>query len=188
MDVTYAIGNSASALSLLRPAALWAGDHACMALAVFEDASPGDMRPREAIQGAREFGCGGPRDAELRKLAWAAHAAAKGSDHVAVKYAARSAMLAAAVAYTHTDLNAGRQGVNQARHILGSTVYTALACEASNGEGARLAGDVLQSAAASAPKEVVVLLHSFPPQPCGTTRLSQFFHHLDARLRLILIP
>lgn len=94
-------------------------------------------------------------------------------------------MLAAAVAYTHTDLNYGKQGVSQARHILGPAVYAALACEVAAENGVVAADEVLQTAAITAPNEVGILLHNFPPQPRGTTRLSKLFHDLDKRIRLI---
>lgn len=175
-------GNPAKAERLLRPAALWAADRANVVLSVFEGQKPGDNRPREAIMGSREFGRGNRRDKTLRSLAWAAHSAAKESDHPSAKYSARAAMLAAAVAYTHTNLNDGKQGVGQARHILGSAVYAALACEIAEQE-ADVADGVLHAAAHSAPQEVGMLLHYFPPQPRGTTRLGQLFHDLDARIR-----
>ncbi len=133
--------------------------------------------------GARRFGLGGPRDQALRTLAWAAHAAAIDSQDQAAKYAARSAMLAAAVAYTHTDLNEGKQGVAQARHVLGPAVYAALAGEAFADQGG-VAERVLQIAVNSAPQEIGTLLRHFPPQPPGRTRLSKFFYEFDQRLRV----
>jgi len=178
------IGNSSKSERFLRPAALWAADCAVVALAVFEDWEPHDNRPRQAIMGAREFGHTGGRDKALRKLAWAAHAAAKGSDQRSAKYAARSAMLAAAVAYTHTDLNVGSRGIRQARHLLGPAVYAALACELDAEDPAGVADTILQTAADTAPQEVGILLHHYPPQPLGTTRLGQLFRDLDTNLRL----
>ncbi len=96
-------------------------------------------------------------------------------------------MLAAAVAYTHTDLNHGRQGVNQARHLLGPAVYAALACEMVAEDGTGVADSVLKIAANTAPQEIGVLLHCFPPQPVGTTRLSQLFHKFDANMRSVFV-
>jgi hypothetical protein len=178
------LGNSSKTERFLRPAALWAADCAAVALAVFEDREPHDNRPRQAIMGARAFGHAGGRDKALRTLAWAAHAAAKRSDQQSAKYAARSAMLAAAVAYTHTDLNVGSRGISQARHLLGPAVYAALACEVASEDPAGVAYTVLQTAADTAPEEVGILLRHFPPQPHGTTRLGQLFRELDTNLRL----
>jgi len=184
MNQTHSsLGNSSEAEGLLRPTALWAADCADLALSVFEVREGGDSRPREAIAGSRGFGSGNRRDKALRSLAWAAHSAAKESGQQSAQYAARAAMLAAAVAYTHTDLNEGKQGVNQARHILGPAVYAALACEIAAEHDADIADDILQAAANNAPQEVCILLRCMPPQPRGTTRLSQLFHDLDARIR-----
>jgi hypothetical protein len=66
-------------------------------------------------------------------------------------------MLAAAVAYTHTDLNLGSQGVSQARHILGPAVYAALACEVTDEKLLGAADSVLVAAASTAPEEVGIL-------------------------------
>jgi hypothetical protein len=179
------LGSSAIAERMLRSAALWASDCAGMALAVFEDKERGDNRPRDAINGAREFGFGGRRDKALRTLAWAAHAAAKECGQQSAKYAARSAMLAAAVAYTHTDISLGRQGVRQGRHLLGPAVYAALACEIASAKRDGFAEKILQSSAKTAPRDISILLDHFPPQPTGTTRLSQLFHDLDTMLRVV---
>lgn len=180
------LGSSSEAEGLLRPVALWAADCADFALSVFEVREAGDNRPREAIAGSRGFGIGNRRDKTLRSLAWAAHSAAKESGHQPAKYAARAAMLAAAVAYTHTDLNEGKQGVSQARHILGPAVYAALACEIAAEHDAGIADRLLRAAASSAPREVRIVLQHMPPQPQGTTRLSQLFHDLDVRIRTVV--
>ncbi|MHA7776328.1 putative immunity protein [Roseibium sp. M-1] len=184
MSQTSCSGKPVDAESFLRLAALWAADCADMALAVFEGEECGDNRPRDAIMGARKFGHGGPRNKMLRQLAWAAHAAAKESDTQFAKYAARSAMLAAAVAYTHIELKLGSQGIRQARHVLGPAVYAALACEVVSESRAGVANKKLQIAADIAPAEVGILLLRFPPQPQGSTRPGQLFHHLDTNLRL----
>ena len=185
-QIPSSLGNSAEAEKVLRPAALWAAACAGLALAIFEGKQPRDTRPRDAIKAGEAFGRGSPRDRMLRTLAWAAQSAAKESGSEAAKYAARSAMLAAAVAYTHTDVNIGKQGVGQARHLLGPAVYAALACEVATQKQAGVADGVLQTAANTAPQEVGILLQHFPRQPQGTTRLSQLFYDLDTRLRLLL--
>lgn len=183
MSQASVLGKSAKAERFLRLAALWAADCADIALAVFEDERRGDKRPKEAIAGARKFGHGGPRNKALRTLAWAAHAAAKESERQSAKYAARSAMFAAAVAYTHTDLTLGSQGVSQARHLLGPAVYAALACEVASENRTEVAIGVLRIASNTAPEEVRFLLQHFPPQLHGSTRLGHLFHDLDASLR-----
>src|SRR4051812_9763948 len=98
------LGTSAQEQESLRPAAGWAADCAQAALPIFEKRYLKDTRPRDAIAGARAFAQGHKRDKHLRTLAWAAHAASGSADELPARYAARAALLAAAVAYTHTDL------------------------------------------------------------------------------------
>lgn len=126
--MTTALRNSTEDQSLLRPIALWAADFAERALPVFEDHYPDNPHPREAVIAAREFGTGKKRDNSLRTASMAAFKAGKATDDP-VKYVTRSACATAAVAYTHTDLLTGVQGIRQARHILGPVVYAALALE-----------------------------------------------------------
>jgi hypothetical protein len=183
MSHASVLGNSEKAERFLRSTALWAADCANIALAVFEDERRGDNRPKHAIEGAREFGHGGPRNKALRTLAWAAHAAAKDSELQSTKYAARSAMLAAAAACMHTDPTQGSQGINQARNLFGPAVYAALACEVASSSRAEVAISILRTATKTAPEDVGFLLQHFPPQPCGSTRLSCLFHDLDVSLR-----
>ncbi len=171
--------------TLLRPAALWAADCACLALPVFEGKVPGENRPRQAIAGAREFGNGGRRNVELRRLAWAAHTAATQCDIVGAKYAARSAMLAASLPFTHTSLRLGPQGVRQGRHVLGPAVYAALACEIDSENPSGIADSVLNLAMSIVSESVVCLLQHFPLQPQGRTRLAELFHQLDGALRKV---
>ena len=52
------LGNSTDEQDVLRAVALWAADFAEEALPIFEDTYPGDARPREAVEAAREFGKG----------------------------------------------------------------------------------------------------------------------------------
>lgn len=165
--------NSADEQALLRTAALWAADCAEQALVVFESRVPNDRRPREAIEGGREFGRGKKRDKTLRALAWAAHSASKDADEPAAKYAARAAMLTAAVAYTHTDLNTGLPGVRQARHVLGPAVYAAMA----------LGDEAIRDAIKRATPDICRLITSMPSQPAGTRRLSKLYAALDSALR-----
>jgi hypothetical protein len=66
-------------------------------------------------------------------------------------------MLTAAIAYTHTDLTTGTQGISQAQHLLGPIVYAAFAIGA--------ADDLFAEAAQTAPPELINLLQQFPPQP-----------------------
>jgi Imm-5 like putative immunity protein len=176
------LGNSTQEQELLRAVALWAADCAEQALPIFESRHPTDARPRQAIEGCREFGRGKRRDKNLRIVALAALKAGKGVDEPS-KHAAQAATLAASVAYTHTDLQIGMQGVRQARHVLGPAVYAALALETEAGGYPTVGDDVVHLAIESAPAEVRYLLKHMPPQPRETGRLGVLFSDLDSALR-----
>jgi hypothetical protein len=180
--VSGTIGNSTHEQELLRAVALWAADCAERALPLFESLRPTDTRPREAIAGGRAFGRGKKRDKHLRIVALAAFRVGKDVDE-ASKYAARAASLAAAVAYTHTDLQTGLPGVRQARHVLGPAVYAALALELAAGGDPKVGDDVVHRAIASAPAEVRRLLKQMPPQPKESGRPDILFYDLDSALR-----
>jgi hypothetical protein len=176
------LGNSTQEQELLRAVALWAADCAEQALPIFESHHPTDTRPREAISAGREFGRGKKRDKHLRIAALAALKAGREVDEPS-KYAARAATLAASIAYTHTDLQTGLQGVRQARHVLGPAVYAALAIETATDGDPEVGDAVVQRAIRSAPPEVRLLLSHMPPQPKENGRLGVLFSDLDSALR-----
>jgi hypothetical protein len=176
------LGNSTQEQELLRAVALWAADCAEQALPIFESLHPTDTRPREAIEAGREFGLGKKRDKALRIVAMSALRAGKVVDEPS-KYAAHAATLAASVAYTHTDLQTGLPGIRQARHLLGSAVYAALALETAAGGDPKVGDDVVQRAIESAPTQVRHLLKHMPPQPKENGRLGVLFSDLDSALR-----
>jgi len=175
------LGNSTEEQTLLRPIALWAAKYAEEALVIFESRHPDDTRPREAIEGGRTFGSGKKRDKNLRVLAFAAMKSKKDIDEPS-KHAAQAAMLAAAVAYTHTDLQAGLQGVRQARHILGPIVYAALAIEMAAAD-TTTGDEFLRRAIQDAPRQVSQILAHMPPQPQKAARVDTLFSALDSALR-----
>lgn len=166
----------------LRAVALWAAGYAEEALSVFESRHPDDTRPREAIEAGRGFGQGKKRDKNLRTLALAAMKAGKDVDDPS-KYAARAATLTASVAYTHTDLQTGLQGIRQARHVLGPVVYAVLALEVDAGDDHGIGNAMLQRAINDAPSEARYILESMPPQPKKDSRLDILFFELDSALR-----
>lgn len=180
--MTETLGNSSEKQTLLRPVALWAARYAEEAPAIFESRHPDDMRPREAIEAGRDFGNGKKRDKNLRMSAFAAMKSKKGVDD-ASKYAAQAAVLTAAVAYTHTDLQTGLQGVRQAQHLLGPVVFAALAVETAANDS--VVGDVfLEKAVQDAPVEVRSILARMPSQPQKSRRLDALFSTLDSGLRM----
>ena len=138
--------------------------------------------PREAIEASRAFGQGQRRDKHLRIVALAALRAGKEVDAPS-KYAARAATLAAAVAYTHTDLQTGLQGVRQAQHVLGPAVYAALSLETAASGDPTIGTAVIHRAIARAPVAAGHLLKYLPPQPEGRGRIGVLFSDLDAALR-----
>lgn len=182
MEPQSTLGNSSNEQERLRAVALWAAVYAEETLTVFEGHHPSDMRPREAVEAGREFGMGKKRDNTLRMAGFAAMKAGKDIDQ-ASKYAVRAAVLTAAVAYTHTDLQTGQQGVRQARHILGPIAYAALALETAANNDTTIGDDLLQRAVKNAPAEVGILLRHMPPQPQKATRLDTLFFELDSALR-----
>lgn len=174
--------NSTEDQTVLRAAALWAADYAAQALPLFEHLYPADLRPRRAVEAGCEFGRGRKRDKNLRVLALAAFKLGQGLD-VPAKYATRAASLTAAIAYTHTDLQTGIQGVRQAQHILGPIVYAALALETAAGGEPAIGAEIIRRAIVSAPPEVHSIVQQLPPQPAGTSRLAALLADLDAGLR-----
>lgn len=104
-----------------RELVLWAADCAERVLGLYEAENPDDLRPRQAIDAAREWHAGGLTTTDARKLAFAAHAAARQAVGKAAVAAARSAGHAAAT--THV--------AGHARHAAG---YAGKAMEAA-GQG-----------------------------------------------------
>ena len=82
-----------------RNLAQWAADCAERVLELFEEAQPGDKRPRAAMHAARNFARGKASVAEARKASLAAHAAARAAGTEAARQAARAAGHAAATAH-----------------------------------------------------------------------------------------
>ena len=99
--------------------AVWAADCAQHVLHLFEEARPGDDRPRRAIEQARAWARGEITMTQAREAAYAAHAAARETSGAA-KEAARAAGHAVAVAH-------------MADHELGAAAYAILAVRAAAG-------------------------------------------------------
>jgi len=110
--------------------AVWAADCAQHVLHHFEQARPGDDRPRRAIELGRAWARGEITMTQARTAAFAAHAAAR-----EVSGAAREAAHAAgqAVAVAHV-----------AAHELGAAAYAIRAARAAASEGQRIAAGHLE--------------------------------------------
>ncbi|CAM4525856.1 putative immunity protein [Paenibacillus xylanexedens] len=78
--------------------ACWAAECAARVLYIFEKKSE-DLRARDAIDAGRGWICGEITMVDARKAAFAAHAAARETDHVAASAASRAAGHAAATAH-----------------------------------------------------------------------------------------
>jgi hypothetical protein len=165
-------------LEELRVIGLWAADCAERALPLFEAKAPADTRPREAIEGIREFARGGKRTAKLRTVALAALAAAREVDDQTATAVARAAGLAASSAYTHPLAT-----LDNAKHILGPAVYAALAHElAADGDPA--AGDSeIRWAVGHTPPQVREVMRRMPSRAPGRSRLDALYFQLDSGLR-----
>jgi hypothetical protein len=165
-------------LDELRVIGQWAADCAERVLPLFEAKAPADTRPREAIEGIREFAHGGKRTTKLRSLALSALAAAREVDDPAATAAARAAGLAASSAYTHPLAT-----LENAKHILGPAVYAALARELT-AEGDPACGEAeILWAVGHAPPEVRDCLWRMPPRAPGRSRLDTLYYQLDSGLR-----
>ncbi|MFJ3922160.1 putative immunity protein [Streptomyces sp. NPDC090022] len=161
-----------------RSLARWAGDCAERVLPLFEAAVADDARPREAIEGVRDFVRDGKRTARLRSLAWAALAAAREAGDPAATAAARAAGYAAAVPYLHPLVTP-----HQSRHVLAPAVYGARAREIAVGTGTGPGDEEIRWASGHVPPEVRALVRQLPARSPGRSRLDALYHALDAALR-----
>jgi len=156
----------------------WAADSAERALSVYENIENEDNRPRDAINGIKDFSNSGKRTNHLRKLAMDAYRASLETKDAAASAAARSASLAAASAYTHPF-----KDINQSKHILGPAVYSAFAIELYNRSGQKIGDREIELAIGNATSEIAELLNKMPAQKAGTKRIDQLFYDLDSGIR-----
>lgn len=162
----------------LRAVGAWAADCAESALPLFESKAPADARPREAIEGIREFARGGKRTARLRSLALAALAAAREVSDPAGTAAARAAGMAASSAYMHPLAT-----LDQAKHALGPAVYAARARELAAGTGSAAGDEEIRWALEHASPAVREVVRRYPARELGRTRLDALYYQLDSALR-----
>ena len=156
----------------------WAADCAERALSIYESIESEDNRPRNAINGIRDFSNSGKRTNHLRKLALDAYRASLETKNTAASAAAQSASLAAASAYTHPF-----KDVKQSKHILGPAVYSALAIELYNNSDQKIGDREIKLAIDNATYEIAGLLNKMPVQEVGKKRIDQLFYKLDTELR-----
>lgn len=141
------------------------------ALPFFEAAHPGDLRPRSAIDSAASFAGTGHRTAELRRLAWDAHKAAREVTESLATDAALAAMHAAGAAFLHPLYSP-----HQVKHILGSAVHLVLT-------DSDAAAEQIEWIEAEAGATLRSVLRRFPPPIAGRTRFGAVMVRLDTELR-----
>lgn len=162
----------------LRAIGRWAADCAERALPVYEALVGSDKRPREAIEGIRDFAEGGNRTAQLRKIALAALSAAREIGDPAAAAAARAACLAASSAYTHP-----LKDVEQTKHIVGPAAYAALAMELSQGGNEGIGDEEVHWAIEHAPREAREVLVQMAARQPGKSRLDRLMYEVDKGIR-----
>lgn len=162
----------------LRAVAACAAENAAEVLGIFEAFAASDPRPREAIDAARAFACGGSRTRALRDASWAAQRAARQTGNEAAAHAARAALCAASAAYLHPLARS-----SQVWHILGAAAHAARAAELAAGDDANIGTDHIERAARRASARMVAVLLRFPPAPTGGARAGQLMRRLDRELR-----
>lgn len=162
----------------LRPIALWAAYCAERALPVFEAKAPDDTRPREAITAARAFGQGGARTTHLRRVGWAALAAAREIGDPAASAAARAACAAAGTAYTHPLATA-----HQINHILSPAAYGAHASALLAGNDPTIGEAEIRWAIENASPAVRHLVQRLSARAPSISPMGTLLSQLDAGLR-----
>jgi hypothetical protein len=147
--------------------AVWAAVCAERILPLFEVHAPGDLRPREAIDGLRAFARGEMRVGPMRALSVAAHAAARDVGDPAATAAARAAGHAAGTAH-------------MASHARGVPAYAAIARGLANPDDPNASTDEVRWAADHASTEVREVLLRLPEPIRGGGRLGASIRELHA--------
>jgi len=145
---------------------------------VFQQAHPEDPRVGAALDAARAFASGGPRNRRLRTTSVDAHRAAKDATGEATRLAARAAGDAAAAAYLHPIASAHQVG-----HILRAAACAARIAELTAGDDPTAAARVIEDATARATPALVDVLSRYPIPPAGRNRVEQLVSALDTSLR-----
>ncbi|WP_106399951.1 putative immunity protein [Actinocorallia populi] len=162
----------------LRVVARYVVESAQEVLPVFEEAVPGDSRPRAAVDAAWEFVNGAKRTRLQRVTSLDAHRAAKEAGTETARLAARSAGDAASAAYLHPISRATQVG-----HILRAAASAARIAELNAG-GDPAAGDLLiEQARRCATPTLIAVLRRYPLAPTAKNRVGQLMSALDASLR-----
>ncbi|MER6090707.1 putative immunity protein [Streptomyces bluensis] len=162
----------------LRVVARYVAETAQDVLPVFEDANPGDTRPRAAIDAAWEFINGAPRTKLQRVTSMDAHRAAKETATETARLAAQAAGDAASAAYLHPIAKAHQVG-----HILRAAANAARIAEIDADEDPRAGNRAIEEARERATPVLIDILQRYPLAPSGKSRAAQLMTALDTSLR-----
>lgn len=162
----------------LRAVARYATTSAQSVLTVFESARPGDLRPRRALDAAREFIDGAPRASLQRVASLDAHRAAKDAPTEVARLAAQAAGDAAAAAYLHPIRKSHQVG-----HILRATANAVRIAEIEAGDESGFADRMIEQLRERTDPVVVDVLRRYPPVPAGRSRAAQLLAALDSSVR-----
>ncbi|MGY1704626.1 putative immunity protein [Geodermatophilus sp. SYSU D00697] len=176
--MTAVVGDFELTMDELRVVARFVAESAEGLLPVFEDAVPGDGRPRAAVDAAWEFVHGARRTRLQRVASVDAHRAAREAGTEVARLAARSAGDAASAAYLHPIAQAGQVG-----HILRAAVSAARVAEVTAGDDPAVGDALIEQARQRATPVLVDVLRRYPPARAADHRLGQLMSTLDAALR-----
>ncbi|MEU0688030.1 putative immunity protein [Streptomyces uncialis] len=176
--MTTVAGDFDLTMDELRVVARYAAESAQEVLPVFEEAVPGDPRPRAALDAAWEFVDGARRTKLQRVTSLDAHRAAKEAGTEAARLAARCAGDAAAAAYLHPIARATQVG-----HILRAAACAARVAELNAGDDPAVGNTLIEQAGRRATPVLVDVLSRYPLAPTGKNRVAHLMSTLDASLR-----
>ncbi|MEV4678728.1 MULTISPECIES: putative immunity protein [Actinomadura] len=162
----------------LRVVARFVAESAQDVLPVFEEAVPGDSRPRAALDAAWEFVNGARRTKLQRVTSLDAHRAAKEADTEVARLAAQAAGDAASAAYLHPIARATQVG-----HILRGPANAARIGELQAGDDYAVGDMLIEQTRGRATPVLVDVLSRYPLAPAGKSRAAQLMSALDASLR-----
>lgn len=162
----------------LRAVARFAVDSAEEVLPVYEQAVPGDPRPRAAIDAAWQFVRGAKRTKLQRVTSLDAHRAAKNASTEPVRLAARAAGDAASAAYLHPIAKAHQVG-----HILRAAASAARVAELHAGGDPSVGDEHIERARQRATPVLVDVLSRYPAAPTVGDRVARLMTTLDTALR-----
>lgn len=176
--MTTGSGDFELTLDELRVVARYVAESAQKVLPVFEEAVPGDPRPRAAVDAAWLFVNGAGRTRLQRVAALDAHRAAKEAPSETARLAARAAGDAAAAAYLHPIAKATQVG-----HILRGAACAARVAELRAGDDPAVGDESIEQAGRHATPALIDVLDRYPLAPTGKSRVAHLMSTLDASLR-----